>query len=144
MKKLIVLTAVLFWTVSCQEKNKSFDSKSQTNPDAMGMRYSTDGVVTLKVQVLDKLDSVKKTLTKAVAENIFKFKVLEAINGTYNKTEIRIKILFPLETIESKRLENEKIYTYKLIPGSYINSEQKRVPTDYYEIWEDSPAGSQR
>ena len=84
-KKLLVLSAIIFWTVSCQEKDKSL--------------ANSNGTLTLKVQVLDNLDSIKKTLPKstgAVAENIFRFKVLEVINGTYSKTEIKIKILAPL------------------------------------------------
>jgi len=109
MKKLLVLTAVLFFTACCPDKPKP-------QPNA-------DGTITLKVQVLDNLDSIKKTLpkaTEAVAENIFSFKVLEVINGAYNKGEIKIKILAPFEAINSKRLENGKTYTYKLIPGSYL------------------------
>ena len=133
-KNLMLLIAVLFWTVSCKEENKSTDTNK-------------DPIITLKVQVMDNLDSVKKTLskeTKTVAEDIFRFKVLEAIKGAFNKEEIKIKILFPLESIDSRRLENGKIYSYNLIQGTYINSEMKTVSTDYYEIWEDSPAGAQR
>jgi hypothetical protein len=132
MKKLLVLTAVLFFTSCCPDKPKP-------QPNA-------DGIITLKVQVLDNLDSLKKTVpkaTEAVAENIFRFKVLEVINGTYNKTEIKIKILAPLEAINAKRLETGKTYIYKLIPGSYINAELKTVPTDYYERLEYTATGSQ-
>ena len=132
MKKLIVLILVIFFAACCPDK-----PKPQPN---------TDGTVMLKVQVLDNLDSIKKTLpkaTEAVAENIFRYKVLEVINGTYNKAEIKIKILAPFEAINSKRLENGKTYTYKLIQGSYINAELKTVHTDYYERLEYAAAGSQ-
>ena len=123
VKNLVFLIIVLFWIVGCQDKDKS------VNPNK-------NSIIILKVQVLDNLDSAKKNLpkwTEAVTQYIFRFKVLEVINGSYDKTEIKIKILAPFEAINSKHLENNKTYTYKLVPGSYTNSEMKVIQTDYYE-----------
>jgi hypothetical protein len=125
MKKLFLISTVLFWAVSCQEKGKSTSDKLKANADS---------TFTIKVLVSTNIDSLKSVLPESgAAEHFIKFKVVEVINGQYGKNEIRVKWRASKSPLKRWVLENGKTYTLTLKPSYFLNSDLKEVRTGYYE-----------
>jgi len=146
MKNHIILLVITI-TFSCRqsgapESNQSMQDSIYSNPmegDLTTTKHDT--ILQLKVKLIDKLDSVKEKFVYCGGFEIrwtFRFQVIEVIKGPYNKSDIPINILCPLEMIESKWLQNEKTYIYRLKRGSNtkyeIGQKEKYIPADFYEI----------
>ncbi|MES2763477.1 MAG: hypothetical protein V4677_14785 [Bacteroidota bacterium] len=147
MKNYILLISLLTITFSCRQTDNIENSQSPkdtiySNPMAGHMALTgNDTILELKVKLIDHLDSVKEKVVYCGGFEIrwnCRFQVIEVIKGPYNRSEISISILCPLEMIESKWLQNEKTYVYRLKRGSNTiyerGQKEKHVPADFYEI----------
>ena len=146
MKKFFILIFILTATIGCQQ---NYNSEKELQKDSISVNpmvghlssSDKDTVLELKVQLIDRIDTLKKQLSYCGGFEVLqllRFKVIKVNSGPYDKKEIVINIHCPLELIENKWLQNGKDYTYKLKRGSSIGYEvgqkEKIILMDYYEI----------
>jgi hypothetical protein len=124
--------------------NKSKDTVEKMlieQKDTIYVAQPTDSIVELQVKLIDKFDTIKLPAYCGMfmQRMTLKYQVIKIINGHYNAETILINHVCPREIVESKGIENGKIYTMKVKRRFVVNSfdvGQKPRPVDAgdYEI----------
>ena len=122
----IIFLSVFYILTSCDSvSHADFDLKQLTIDSTKFLEQ--DSIITIQVTLINDLDTSKLPAYCGFRQitNQFYFKVVKTIKGKYDLPVLPIIISCPRELVESKGLQNDKIYTYTLkrtVPGQIFYS----------------------
>lgn len=132
MTRRLFIPFLTFFTLYCHGQ----DFSDKLKKDTLDLKP-----IELTVKLADNLKKIKLPPSCGIfqpADMTFKFKVIKVLSGEYHSKTILINFRCPRELIEQKRLENGKLYNYKLRPNrTQINVDKNTKPTELeYEVIE--------
>lgn len=140
MIRLILPILILGLTFGCKNSDIT-EKKLIEQKDTVYIEQPKDSIIELQAKLIDKLDTIKLPAYCGIFmfRMTLKYHVIKVLNGHYNSEKILINHICPREIVESKGIENGKIYTYKVKRRFVVNSfklgqKTKAVDAGDYEI----------
>lgn len=133
MSKFLLILFSIGLTVACQNERDNVNKEPLLNSDTEVINKAAirslpiDSIIEVQVKIIKDVAPLKLYPNCGIllVDVTLNYKVIKVLKGNYIKDTILIYHVCPRMLVESKVLENNKVYTYKL---------KKRFAISTYEV----------